>query len=168
MKNFDHDKMKFPSNGQNVLSKVKKQQRSSKSRLLKLSRKSLEKLLKEKIKQEVTSNQEIELLKAEKLNLEKSVKGWMQKSEDLANNCQKLASMVQGHMALNTKLNYSKEFDQKNIVKRKGSKSKDSEEDFKNLKQEDLSMKPNYQEDRKPISSDDKGRRVHVERRYFQ
>ena len=123
MKNNDHDKMKFPSNhdGQNVLRKVKKQQRSSKNKALKLSRKSLEKLLKEKIKQEVTSYQEIEVLKAEKLNLEKSVKGWMQKSEDLANNCQKLASMVQGHMALNTKLNYSKEFDQKNIVKRKRS-----------------------------------------------
>ena len=111
--------------------------------------------MKEKIKQEVTSNQEIELLKAEKLNLQKSVKGWMQKSEDLANNCQKLASMVQGHMALNTKFNYSKDFDQKKIVKRKRSNSKDRKEDFKNLKQEDLSMKPNYQEDRKHISIDD-------------
>ena len=74
--------MKFPSNGPNVLRKAKKQQRSSKR--LKLSRKSLEKLLKEKIKQEVASSQELELLKAEKLDLEKSVKGWMQKSEDLA------------------------------------------------------------------------------------
>ena len=123
-----------------------------------MSRKSLEKLLKEKIKQEVTSNQELELLKAEKLNLEKSVKGWMHKSEDLANNCQKLANMVQGHMALNTKLNSSKEFDQKNVVKRKRSNSRDnrdSKEDFKNLKQEDLIMNPNYLEDRKPISSDD-------------
>ena len=150
--------MKFPSNGPNVLRKAKKQQRSSKSRRLKMSRKCLEKLLKEKIKQEVASSQELELLKAEKLDLEKSVKGWMQKSEDLAKNCQKLASMVQGHMALNTKLNSSKEFDQMNIVKRKRSNSRDngdSKENFKNLKQKDLSMNPNYLGDRKPISSDD-------------
>ena len=147
-------KMKFPTNRQTGL-KVKKPQRSSKSRKLKLSRKSLEKLLKEKIKQEVTSDQKIELLKAENLKLKESIKGWKQKSEDLANNCQKLATMLQGHMDLKNKLNSSKEFDQK-IVKRKRSNSRDRKENFKKFKQEDVTVKPNNLAARKPICSVDK------------
>ena len=151
MKNID----KFPSNACTGL-KVKKPQRLSKSRKLKLSRKSLEKLLKEKIKQEVTSDQKIELLKAENLKLEESIKGWKQKSEDLANNCQKLATMLQGHMDLKNKLNSSKEFDQK-IVKRKRSNSRDSKENFKKFKQEDVTVKA-----RKPICSVDKKDAINV------
>ena len=147
-------KMKFPTNRQTGL-KVKKPQRSSKSRKLKLSRKSLEKLLKEKIKQEVTSDQKIELLKAENLKLKESIKGWKQKSEDLANNCQKLATMLQGQMDLKNKLNSSKEFDQ-TIVKRKRSNSRDSKENFKKFKQEDVTVKPNNLAARKPICSVDK------------
>ena len=147
----DIDKMKFPSAGCTGL-KVKKPQRLSKSRKLKLSRKSLEKLLKEKIKQEVTSDQKIELLKAENHKLEESIKGWKQKSEDLANNCQKLATMLQGHMDLKNKLNSSKEFDQK-IVKRKRSNSRDTKENFKKFKQEDVTVKPNNLAARKPICS---------------
>ena len=150
MKNID----KFPSNACTGL-KVKKPQRLSKSRKLKLSRKSLEKLLKEKIKQEVTSDQKIELLKAENLKLKESIKGWKQKSEDLANNCQKLATMLQGHMDLKNKLNSSKEFDQK-IVKRKRSNSRDSKENCKKFKQEDVTVKPNNLAARKPICSVDK------------
>ena len=142
-------------NNRHTSLKVKKPQRSSKSRKLKLSRKSLEKLLKEKIKQEVTSDQKIELLKAENLKLKESIKGWKQKSEDLANNCQKLATMLQGQMDLKNKLNSSKEFDQ-TIVKRKRSNSRDRKENFKKIKQEDVTVKPNNLAARKPICSVDK------------
>ena len=131
--------MKLPHNSQNGLKKL----RPRKSRRQKLSRESLYKLLKEKIKQEVTKSQEIVELKTEKLQLEKEIKHWKGKSEMLANTCKKLASMVQGHMDLNYELDSSKEFENKS-VKRKRSRSsncRDTNGEFKKQKQEELSTK---------------------------
>ena len=130
--------MKLPHNSQNGLKKL----RPSKSRRQKLSRESLYKLLKEKIKQEVTKSQEIVELKTEKLQLEKEIKHWKGKSEMLANTCKKLASMVQGHMDLNYELDSSKEFENKSVKRKRSiSNCRDTNGEFKKQKQEELSTK---------------------------
>ena len=145
--------MKLPHNSQNGLKKL----RPRKSRRQKLSRESLYKLLKEKIKQEVTKSQEIVELKTEKLQLEKEIKHWKGKSEMLANTCKKLASMVQGHMDLNYELDSSKEFENKS-VKRKRSRSsncRDTNGEFKKQKQEEFSTNYNkYFKAEKPYGND--------------
>ena len=139
--NIEKKKMKLPHNSQNGLKKL----RPSKSRRQKLSRESLYKLLKEKIKQEVTKNQEIVELKSEKLQLEKEIKHWKGKSEMLANTCKKLASMVQGHMDLNSELNSSIESENKSVKRKRSiSNSRDKNEDCKKQKQEEL--RKNYNE----------------------
>ena len=128
--------MKLPHNSQNGLKKL----RPRKSRRQKLSRESLYKLLKEKIKQEVTKSQEIVELKTEKLQLEKEIKHWKGKSEMLANTCKKLASMVQGHMDLNYELDSSKEFENKSVKRKRSiSNFRDLNGEFKKQKQEELS-----------------------------
>ena len=130
--------MKLPHNSQNGLKKL----RPRKSRRQKLSRESLYKLLKEKIKQEVTKSQEIVELKTEKLQLEKEIKHWKGKSEMLANTCKKLASMVQGHMDLNYELDSSKEFENKSVKRKRSiSNCRDINGEFKKQKQEELSTK---------------------------
>ena len=130
--------MKLPHNSQNGLKKL----RPRKSRRQKLSRESLYKLLKEKIKQEVTKSQEIVELKTEKLQLEKEIKHWKGKSEMLANTCKKLASMVQGHMDLNYELDSSKEFENKSVKRKRSiSNCRDTNGEFKKQKQEELSTK---------------------------
>ena len=130
--------MKLPHNSQNGLKKL----RPRKSRRQKLSRESLYKLLKEKIKQEVTKSQEIVELKTEKLQLEKEIKHWKGKSEMLANTCKKLASMVQGHMDLNFELDSSKEFENKSVKRKRSiSNCRDINGEFKKQKQEELSTK---------------------------
>ena len=119
-----------------------KKLRPRKSRRQKLSRESLYKLLKEKIKQEVTKSQEIVELKTEKLQLEKEIKHWKGKSEMLANTCKKLASMVQGHMDLNYELDSSKEFENKSVKRKRSiSNCRDINGEFKKQKQEELSTK---------------------------